>query len=226
MALFGKKKEDKSGTIPPMSQSQMAPPIKGSGEEKVVAPPLPVGNVEELSAPPIPGGSLDDIKKQVASTPASQTTVNVSDSSNVEDTELPNTNVDASSEENINLNDDSLFDLSDLDLDGAMLESSVDEGSAKEVGHQEEYKESDMNFINNIKRKVSKNETYFVTTKQFKQLLEIIESVKDRVKGSSDTHLKLLDIKAEEDIEYENLRKDFQFVEEKLYEIDNVIFEQ
>ena len=53
-----------------------------------------------------------------------------------------------------------------------------------------------------------------------------VDKVKEKFKESSDIHLKLLDIKSEEDLEYENLRKNFQFVEEKLYEVDSLIFEK
>ena len=70
------------------------------------------------------------------------------------------------------------------------------------------------------------SDNFFITTAQFKALLEIVESVKLKVKESTEKHLRLLDIKSEEDIEYENLRKDFQYIEDKLYEADSILFEK
>lgn len=68
-------------------------------------------------------------------------------------------------------------------------------------------------------------ESCFLTTQQFRSMLEIVELVKGKVKDSTEIHLRLLDMKSEEDIEYENLRKNFQYVEDKLYELDSILFD-
>jgi len=201
-------------------------------EEKVeskipVAPPLPpVGNVEDnsknsnaenLVAPPIPTSQgLDDIKSQVTGSvevSSPNETLVVQDSSNLEI-------------------DESLFDFSDIEENKNEL-SNVD---ISDFSEPQESSVTDSNLSSNTNlsfmqsgkdySKVSKEDTYFVTTSQFKSLLEIVESVKERVKNSSESHLRLLDLKSEEDIEYENLRKDFQFIEDKLYELDSIIFEK
>ena len=75
-------------------------------------------------------------------------------------------------------------------------------------------------------KKVKKGDSSFLTTTQFKALLEIVDAVKNKVKDSSETHLRLMDMKAEEDIEYENLRKSFQFIEDRLYDLDGILFEK
>jgi len=72
----------------------------------------------------------------------------------------------------------------------------------------------------------SEDEVIYITTAQFKNMLEIIDNVRSRVKESAEKHTRLLDIKSEEDIEYENLRKDFQYIEDKLYEVDSLLFER
>ena len=72
----------------------------------------------------------------------------------------------------------------------------------------------------------SKDDTYFLTTNEFKHLLELIDLVKDRIKTSGQRHMKITSIKAEEDIEYDNIKKDFQFIEDKLYEVDSTIFDR
>lgn len=87
----------------------------------------------------------------------------------------------------------------------------------------------DMNFINNKKyvdKKPASGDIIYITTQQFKMLMETVEDVKARVKDSSERHLRLLDMKAEEDVEFENLRKDFQYIEDKLYEVDSIIFDK
>ena len=89
---------------------------------------------------------------------------------------------------------------------------------------KEEHISGDVEFIAHHKE-VNDTKPFFVTTSQFKALLEIIENVKQKTKETSERHLRLLDIKSEEDIEYENLKKDFAFIEDKLYEVDTLIFE-
>jgi len=230
MGLFSKNKDDMPAPpiMPPApaeNSSNLVPPTQGT--DNLSAPSFEgTGN---LSAPPIPGGNLDDIKSQVEATsniaaPNDAAMGNLSESiqmPSIEETnlEIPNTN-EENKDENLNLDDESLFDFSELDLE--TTESENKEEVKKET---ESSPLDDLSFIKK-NRKVQEYETFFITTKQFKNLLEIVESVKKKVKDANETHLRLMDIKAEEDIEYENLRKDFEFIEDKLYEVDNLIFEK
>jgi hypothetical protein len=219
MGLFGSKdKNSNAGAAP----APPAPPAPGAvAEKKEISEPK--SEVKNLSAPPMPGGNLEDIKNQVASKPELPVEESINE---------PGTPVSADApapEEDPNL-DDSLFDFSELDLESPTMDDNLESGT-NPASHQEDSKDEDVShsskFINNDlhSHKISSNESYFVTTKQFKQLLEIIENVKNKVKEASETHLKLLDIKSEEDIEYENLRKDFQYVEDRLHEVDSIIFD-
>ncbi len=250
MGLFSGKK-DKDDKAPPMS----APPVPGSAPPAPSMPPAPEGastseeppKVEPtgtLTPPPVPGGNLDDIKSAVSGEEFAPSVENESSSSN-----FPSTDV-ASSDSM--MSDDSLFDFSDLDIPEAsdevnQIKSDVDEtkqqmfqsSSSTQMQIPQDIPsetvdtnldhEEHLNFISNRDvpdRVANPNDTYFVTTSQFKALLEIVEGVKNKVKESSERHLRLLDIKSEEDIEYENLRKDFQYIEDKLYEVDSIIFEK
>lgn len=218
MGLFSKKKEETMA--PPMPPAPQAPSM-GSFGSNLQAPAAELSN---LNAPPIPGGSLADIKEQVAFKPSSMSMPSMDSSSMVMPSEVESH--DDVEESDINFDDDSLFDFSELELQSP-VEGEVEQ-SAKVVSVADEDSDSDVNmdFINHEKKIKEHDDTYFVTTKQFKSLLEIVDSVKNKVKESSETHLRLLDIKSEEDIEYENLRKDFQFIEEKLYEVDSIIFDK
>ena len=105
----------------------------------------------------------------------------------------------------------------------------IDENQDKEVLNIEEEKNPEFDQERNYKfsRTSSIHEKeFFITTSQFKKLLEIIDNIKLKVKQSNDLYLKLTDIKSEEDIEFENLRKTYAYVEEKLYELDKTIFEE
>jgi hypothetical protein len=221
MGLFSKGKEETKNDAPPVPPAAPgtlnAPPAPG------VAPmPEPARNItiqapdeesNNLSAPPIPGGGLEEIKNEVAFKKHESAEKN-------EETE--------SEEETSTINDeeDSLFDFSELDVN-APINSSDNIKEDIMGNNSEEHKnisDENLSFIKH--RHTPSKDTYFVTTSQFKSLLEIIEAVKNKIKDTSETHLKLLDIKAEEDIEFENLRKDFQFIEDKLYEVDSIIFEK
>lgn len=224
MGLFGNKKEEKKD-IP-------APPAPSAVNN--ASAPESSGSNSVLSAPPMPktNGSFDDIKSQVTSsaTPEESTHKPSALEQSVSSSNDISTNVQGGiSEEKSETSfdsgdDDSLFDFSSLDVDGVDDNSSHEEVSSILESHQD-HGESP-NFIRNTHLRKHVSEDFFVTTSQFKGFLEIIDSVKDRVKDSSERHLRLLDIKSEEDIEYENLRKDFQFIEDKLYEIDSLIFEK
>ena len=123
---------------------------------------------------------------------------------------------------------DSLFDISDLELPDSDEEETHIEESPTAIEHTEEtpteQTEVSTQFIGHHKE-INETKPFFVTTSQFKALLEIIENVKQKTRDRSERHLRLLDIKSEEDIEYENLKKDFAFIEDKLYEVDTLIFE-
>lgn len=226
MALFNKKQDDRNVNIPPMPPAAPVQPVKAPVGN--IAPPAP--ELNNLSAPPAPGGNLADIKAQVGnasqnnnSMPPASAPIQVESSSDVKQPVSTQEAVDE---------DDSLFDFSELEIE-TPIENKHSNNSQKQIQNEKSTnrevnfeEDSDLSFINRKSRNKVVSETYFVTTKQFKSLLEIVESVKLKVKNSAETHLKLLDIKAEEDIEFENLRKDFQFIEDKLYEVDNIIFEK
>ncbi len=236
MGLFSKhkSKEDYSDSqIPPMppSPSMMsapAPPMMSAPQQTYD----PAGT---LSAPPVPGGKLSDMNMASRIEPSSNKNINMGDSHSEDDFS--------------SFGDDSLFDFSALSVDspskeeknsarGEMNEesSNSDGNSNRHFGSIIEDRSKDRSMhdkheLSFLKRNMvagsRKNfDTMFITTAQFKILLEVVEEVKDRVKEANETHLRLLDIKSEEDIEYENLRKDFQFMEDKLYELDAIIFEK
>ncbi len=216
MGLFSSKDKNNNIGAAPMPPAPPAPP---ADKRKEISEPK--SEVRNLSAPPMPGGNLEDIKQQVSSKPELPIEENFQ-KPQIQESESQNEEKDS------NL-DDSLFDFSELDLESPIMNDNLE--SRTESEHQNEVVNEDnihsSKFINNEthSHKVSSNESYFVTTKQFKQLLEIIENVKNKVKEASETHLKLLDIKSEEDIEFENLRKDFQYVEDRLHEVDSIIFD-
>ena len=82
----------------------------------------------------------------------------------------------------------------------------------------------ELNFIKNKDVIKAHKDEHFITTTQYKTMTALIEKVRDKINKANETHLKILDIRAEEDIEFENLRKDFLFVEKKLYEVDGLVF--
>ena len=144
--------------------------------------------------------------------------------------------------------EEDLFDLNDFDMDQSSNSndtSNVDLSPEKEMSedeikanlnvenNQESLEDTSNNENLDVDREYtfSKNskasdKEFFITTSQFKKLLEIIDNVKLKVKYSNDLYLKLADIKSEEDVEFENLRKSYIYIEEKLYELDKTIFEE
>jgi len=222
MGLFSKKKEELDNNI----LGDIPMPVKNEVKSNNIDLQMPTSSSVNLSAPPIPGGNLTDIKNEVSAPSfSSGNSFNESYNSNSFDVE-DGDNVQIKEQEmvmpQVEDDSDSLFDFSELDneLD---FSNKVNEN----VKRQEVVSElPEINFVEDEKHHSLKDETYFVTTSQFKSLLEIVDSVKTRVKEASETHLKLMDLKSEEDIEYENLRKDFQFIEEKLYEVDSLIFDK
>jgi hypothetical protein len=191
-----------------------------------------------LTPPPAPGTGFDDIKNEVSQVPAPSSMkekLSIPDEKSLDDTaslEEPSP-LGMSPEENsseekgsFDLNDDSLFDFSDVGLD-TKAKTEANESSSPSFDLDDQASQ-DLSFAK-AEREVGRSSptnSYFVTTQQYRTMLEIIENVKSKVKEAHDTHVRLTDIKAEEDIEFENLRKDFQFVEDKLYELDSIIFER
>lgn len=234
MGLFSKqKKEDKKELPPPPSlSSTMNSSSKTAGG--LEAPPVSSG-MPNLSPPPSPNATFDDIKTQVSSGKKSDGFGSLNEmpeppkakeSQQKSASELEGFDAGSNS---FDLNDDSLFDLSELEMPSEKPKASSFRKKEEEdttVDTNLERNES-LNFISN-KNVASRpsSGSYFVTTQQFRTMLEIVESVKTKVKEASETHMRLMDIKSEEDIEYENMRKDFQFIEDKLYELDSIIFDK
>jgi hypothetical protein len=228
MGLFNNK--DKQASAPP------APGMPPAPNAALPTPPAPETSNEIVSSPglptpPLPGASLEDIKQQVSNSEEIHPSNELAElpSPMPPSTEMAPMEKQSSSSNNDD-ELDSLFDISDLELPESddpeeHLEPEANLALTHEE-HNQEVKESDSNveFIAHHKE-LNETKPFFVTTSQFKGLLEIIENVKQKTKESSERHLRLLDIKSEEDIEYENLKKDFAFIEDKLYEVDTLIFE-
>ena len=242
MGLFSKKENDKEKAPAPPgppkpnqgnSTGSPLPPPPG-GKQAPPSPPSPENKEETQSnnqssqygsmpQPPTPMGGLDEIKNQI-STPSNTTST-------------PSTPA-APQQHEEGSNDDleSLFDFSDLDeqIQGSQEtathtnELPQEQSSQEGLPQQREHSEEELTFLKTRDKPHSSqhNESIYITTSQFKALLEIVEEVKLKAKDSSERHLRLLDIKSEEDIEFENLKKDFAFIEDKLYEVDNLIFER
>jgi hypothetical protein len=226
MAFFKKQhsKDPEAKDLPP------TPKAPENNDLPVPPPPSPQLNPMEekleegatLSPPPVIRGDIPDIKSLV---------------NPVEKKEEDNHDEDEFS----SLTDDSLFDFSNMSNSESFEDSNLseehDELRRKSLDNNNENrlipsddteKSTDLTFTKRNQHSFGnkKENSIFITTIQFKALFEIIEDVKDRVSAGNETHLRLLDLKAEEDIEYENLRKDFQFLEDKLYELDSIIFEK
>ena len=241
MGIFSK---DNKAPAPAAPSPAPMPAAPSAPSPAAPAPSMsPEENVPGLPTPPMPGASLEDIKSQVSApssmpvpAPTSMPTPEPAQSTEMSrDIAMPESSSSSSDDEL-----DSLFDISDLDLpedsegiseeEHSTLDDDIanEEESTPDVSSYEPQQVSEVDqsqqFIAHHKE-VNDSKPFFVTTSQFKALLEIIENVKQKTKESSERHLRLLDIKAEEDIEYENLKKDFAFIEDKLYEVDTLIFE-
>ena len=70
----------------------------------------------------------------------------------------------------------------------------------------------------------SEDKSIFITSSKYKSSIDLFNQINEKISLANETHLKLLDLKAEEDLELENLRKDFVFIEKSLFEIDTIIF--
>lgn len=132
------------------------------------------------------------------------------------------------------IEEESLFNLDDFELpslDGVSYDKAQSIGEEKvQLASPHSQRESNHlfadDFVPTKGLSVAKDDTYFLTTTEFKHLLEQIDAVKERIKASTQRHMKILSIKAEEDIEIESMKKDFQFIEDKLYEVDSTIFDR
>ncbi len=251
MGFFSRKK-DESSNLPPAPM----PPVAQGMDRLSASPMDVSKQAPYLSMPSVPSrSSLDDIKSQVISN-GSSSNFNNMNNSNLNNQNFGanqmQPSVQESAQNSSSLADDALFDFSTLDLGEPQEEEIVSKPTTPATvsvtnsnvsrnavvapeSQNSSYvdkniinHEGSLSFVSNKNRfnKPGVNDNLFVTTSQFKTFLEIIEQVRVRVKDSSDRHLRLLDIKSEEDLEYENLRKDFQYIEDKLYEVDSLIFDR
>lgn len=222
MGLFSKHKtEDSSAQAPPMPPAPNSdsnnladmPSAPDMNSKKDSLPDLPSMD-SSLKAPSFPTSSLDDIKSQVS--PLAQT-------SNVEQTERENTDVNVEDQGEDN---DSLFDMFNVDLPEEIHSEEHEPEVNSKVSNYTPSSSKSLSFTRRSSHNRSVDDMKFLTTSQFKAMLDVVENVKQSVKDSSDIHMRLMDMKSEEDIEYENLRKNFQSIEDKLYELDNILFEK
>jgi len=248
MGFLSKKKENTQEnnlpTPPSVTQQSIAPPAAPNSQTSPIgsiAPPTtpnaqtsPIGS---LATPPIPGGNLNEIKEAVSGEEDKHTQTEMMPEVPITTPEIENSKISSpeentteESENELNLSDEeALFDFSTLNIPEEENNENNNDKEIENKSSDQDSTEEEINYIKNQKlsyNSTHKEETYFLTTEDFKAMLEIIDSVKARVKKSSEGHLRLMDIKSEEEIEYENLKKDFQFIENKLYEVDNIIFEK
>ncbi len=232
MGFFSSNKEVNkkvSATTAPM------PPAPSVGSAAPTTNSSSVSNAGKLTPPPVPANpQLEEIKTEITS--GSETKTNSNNNNNGNSFTNTQNNFSVQNKDN-----ESLFDLSDLDITEPELNvektnEGGTEGNDKDMNVNSEVPKEDMIDPDdeNISRlsyrhsetKRGEDKDIYITTSQFKTLFSVINSVKEKVKEASETHLRLTDIKSEEDIEYENLRKTFHFIEDKLYEVDGLIFEK
>lgn len=220
MGLFSRHKNTQDAPLPPTLSSVSSANSNNVAEQEAFnAPPVSDKSMGSLTAPPIPGG-LDDIKEQVSPNSLDETPQSL----------------DLGNEPTNDFSSDSLFDMFGEELP---QENSTPETPSPEKPSAMDFQEDtttdtnmsrsdSLNFMRNSRSYShdSTKDSCFLTTNQFKTLLEIVEQVKSKVKDSTEVHLRLMDMKSEEDIEYENLRKNFQNIEDKLYELDNILFDK
>lgn len=242
MGLFSKDKKTEESAMPPMPPApQSETPATGNGLPPAPAPApaqpgqpappqpqqdqtIPVGS--SLVPPALPGGSLDEIKSQVVGNEPSTPTAEPIP-------EIPSKPENVYSPTEISTDEDlfDMFQVEDEELpqtptETTSLDKSVKQMELSDLEEQDDplmEHETQLNFESNPPKS---SESKFLTTSQFKALLEVVDSVKGKIKNSTETHIRLMDMKAEEDAEYEMLRKNFQFIENKLYELDGILFEK
>lgn len=205
----------------------------------VAEKPLPDGI--NLTPPSLPGGSLEEIKNQVVGSEP-EGVGELEDSQDDLDNESFDKNRESFNSSDISTDEDlfNMFKVDDEDLSysqSSLPSAQNSDGSIEETGspsltnHSSESHPDDTTIGNSTElnfktMKIKAPETQFLTTTQFKALLEVVDSVKEKIKLSTETHLRIMDMKAEEDVEYESLRKNFQFIEDKLYDLDSILFEK
>ena len=188
-----------------------------------------------LTPPSLPGSGLDDIKSQVVGDqPQTQLPSDIGEKEQIDNESFSVPEV-ASDEDLFNM-----FKIEDDEISHSSQSAPVEQAHSAPVNTFEESTEESQSFMPETvethldnstelafeNKKLSKaDETIFLTTTQFKALLEVVDAVKTKIKSSTETHLKLMDMKAEEDVEYDTLRKDFQFIEDKLHDLDGILFD-
>ena len=232
-----------------MSPPPMPPPQTSNGLNSTT-PPMPPSAVGMDSPLPPPSPPLSNDKSPTSS---SSSQMSMETSKMTSDSNEMNQSSQSSSNKVKTMLDESLFSLEDFELpnldDLDSVDSKINSNKLDNAGnpnsilqnnsqnqtnlndsfHSKEISTHNLNSEHFIPTKgltSSKEETFFLTTNEFKNLLELIDAVKERVRVSTQRHMKITTIKAEEDIEYENMKKDFQFIEDKLYEVDSTIFER
>jgi len=189
--------------------------------------------IERIQNPPQRTAVNPAVRSQNRNTLQAPQQSNVPQNTNI-NLKPPVTNVESEktgiSNQNLDSNLD-LFNLKDLNLDLEDLEdneSKTDISKEQQKQHIENKKEDvDLSkYKTEDLEKVDTDNPIFISTEQFKKVIDSIEFVKSKVKTATDTYIRILDIKSEEDLEFDNLKKDFQNLEDKLYEIDSILFEE
>ncbi len=204
MGLFGKKKEKK--------KEESLNEIK----KEVIGKPPEAATLQQPQ-----GGEISPPVIEVPKPPSlSPDTNNISNSMGQE-----NGNIQQPLQDTDNTNSNLLYELDDIDklLAGDNSKTTSDDLFTLSQEDKKEDLKKGLNF-SSIDKKSSISEVLYVTTDQFKEVMETIEGIKKRIKSATDTYLRIMDIKAEEDIELENLRKDLEYIEDKLYQIDETLF--
>lgn len=253
MSIFNSKKSESSNSMPPAPP--IAPESSGLNEIKKeissespmppVAPPSPSAPTPPPGMPPQNNSMPEPVMPPSSPMPSTQPVMNSSPmaeqpptamSAPTSSSPMPSTQPKSVVELNKDdlIEEESLFNLDDFELpslDGVSYDKAeTTENSSIELANPHPHTEANRlnadDFVPTKGLSVAKDDTYFLTTTEFKHLLEQIDAVKERIKVSTQRHMKILSIKAEEDIEIESLKKDFQFIEDKLYEVDSTIFDR
>jgi hypothetical protein len=222
------------GMPPAPNMDSKAPNMNASalnGEENTSSE-VPDGS--NLTPPSLPGSGLDDIKSQVV---GDMETSSLSPSTPKKE-EIDNSAFESpeiSSDEDLfnmfKVDDSEISEQAKTTLSTSGYNSDTKDDSIYNSTQSDAPEVIETHISNDValnfetKHISKKDETIFLTTTQFKALLEVVDSVKSKIKTSTETHLRLMDMKAEEDVEYESLRKSFQFIEDKLHDLDEILFE-
>jgi hypothetical protein len=206
-----------SGMPPAPSMGAQAPSMDApspKGEENML---FEVPDGSNLTPPSLPGSGLDDIKSQVVG----DMETSISSPSMPKKEEIDNTAFESPEISS----DDELFNMFKVDDSETKDELKYESTQSDTPDVIEIHTSNDVALNFETKNISKKDETIFLTTTQFKALLEVVDSVKTKIKTSTENHLRLMDMKAEEDVEYESLRKSFQYIEDKLHDLDEILFE-